>query len=157
MSKRTLHPAFGYVIARNEFAQSETLVVDTTAPVRSHIFYTAGQFTWADAATNAHAIDCNVGLFIPGSESPVGVFKGEAISDGSVFYCVDPKLNRDYLPDVQAVTISGAHAFPAKTKLFLCSGTVVVKGKAITAPAQIKLHSDADVISAGGVAYGLLF
>ena len=157
MAKRTLHAAFGHIIARNEFVKSETLVVDTTAAVRSHIFYTCGRFVWTNVVTGEIANECNAGLFIPGGAALHGVFKGEALDNGSVFYCLDPKINRDYLPEVHPVVITSSETLSAKTKLFLCSGTVQVKNQTISAPAQIKLESGAEVISVGGTAYGFLF
>jgi hypothetical protein len=89
--------------------------------------------------------------------TPVGVFKGEAIEEENVFYCVDPKINKKQIPELTTIHITSESTLPAGTKLFLCEGTVVVKDRVIRAPAQIKLASDVIVSCVGSPAYCLIF
>lgn len=157
MLKRTPHAAFSYVITRNIHSKGDLMLVDATAEKRSHIFYVKGKFVWKDRNTNAEAIECLAGDFLPGTTSPVGVFDGEALEEDSIFFCLDPKTNKKELPELTPVCIDSQSALSAGTKLFLCEGTVVVKDREISAPAQIKLSSDAVVSCVGSPAYGLIF
>jgi hypothetical protein len=157
MLKRTPHAAFSYVITRNIHTKGDTMLVDATARKRSHIFYVKGIFTWVDNTTGAHVLDCSAGDFLPDAVGPVGVFKGEALDEESIFYCVDPKTNKKELPELTPVRIDSQSELPAGTKLFLCEGTVLIKNKEITAPAQIKLASDAVVSCVGSPVYCLIF
>jgi len=157
MLKRTPHAAFSYVITRNRHDKGDFMFVDATAEKRSHIFYVKGRFTWVDNSTGAHVLDCSAGDFLPDAVGPVGIFKGEALEEESTFFCVDPKTNRKELPELTSVCIDTQSALPAGTKLFLCEGTVVVKDREISAPAQIKLSSDVVVSCVGSPAYGLIF
>lgn len=157
MATRTLHPAFGYVVARNQYVKGDLMFVDATVEKRSHIFYVKGNFTWTDNATDVKVIDCSAGDFIPSDAGPVGVFKGEALSDDSIFFCFDPKINKNTLPDLTPVRIDSQSQFSAGTKLYLCEGKVVVKDKEINAPAQIKLASGTVVSCVGSPAHCLIF
>ncbi len=157
MLKRTLHAAFSYVIARNSYAQGDFMYVDATAEKRSHIFYAKGKFKWKDNTTGADVIECSAGDFLPDAATPVGVFRGEALEEENIFFCVDPKTNKSDIPDLTSVRIDSQITLPAGTKLFLCEGTVLVKDKQISGPAQIKLASDAVVSCVGSAAYGLIF
>ena len=157
MLRRSVHAAFGWAIVRNRYALGDVALVDSTAAVRSHIFYTKGSFVWTDYESGEHVLDCAAGLFIHSDEAPRQVVKGESTAEESVFFCIDPKINKGRIPEVKPVSISTETTFLAGSKLFLCEGAVNIKGKVIEAPAQIKLTFDTPVVNTSDTAYGLLF
>jgi hypothetical protein len=152
-----MHAAFGWVIVRNCYGIGDVTLADTRAAVRSHIFYTKGSFVWTDHESGEHVLDCVAGRFIHSDEGPRRVVKGEATAEESVFFCIDPKINKGRIPEVKPVSISGETTLLAGSKLFLCEGAVNIKGKVIEAPAQIKLTFDTPVVNTSDTAYGLLF
>jgi hypothetical protein len=159
MLKRTPHAAFSYVITRNRHDKGDFMFVDATAEKRSHIFYVKGKFIWKDNSTGVEVNNCLAGDFIPGADGLVGVFKGEALDEESIFFCVDPKSNKKELPELTPVRITSQTPYTslAGTKLFLCEGSVLIKDREITAPAQIKLSSDTIIFCVNNPAYGLIF
>jgi len=152
-----MHAAFGWVIVRNCYGIGDVTLADTRAAVRSHIFYTKGSFVWTDHESGEHVLDCAVGSFIHSDEAPRQVVKGESTAEESVFFCIDPKINKGLIPKITPVLIEAEMTLPAGTRLFLCEGSVEIKGRTIPGPAQIRLNFDTLVVNTGSTAYGLLF
>ena len=158
MLTRTMHPAFGYVVARNICIKDDVMFVDATAEERSQTFYVKGRFSWDDKNTGDHVRDCLAGDFFSNATTPIGILAGKALDDKNIFYCFDPRLNnKNIVPELIPLCIDSQITLPAGTKLFLCEGTILVKDKEVSGPARIKFIFDTVVSYVGIPAYGLIF
>jgi len=158
MLTRTMHPAFGYVVARNICVKDDLMFVDATEEERSQTFYVKGRYSWDDKNTGAHVRDCLPGDFFSNTTTPIGILAGKALDEENIFYCFDPRLNnKTAVPELTPLCVDSEITLAAGTKLFLCEGTILVKDRDISGPARVKFTFDTIVSCVGTPAYGLIF
>jgi len=158
MLTRTMHPAFGYVVARNTCIKNDSIFVDATQEERSQTFYVKGRYSFKHKDTDDHITTCSAGDFFSNSTTPVGILEGKALDEQNIFYCFDPKLNnKTTVPELIPLCIDSETTLLAGTKLFLCEGTISIKDRDISAPARVKFTFDTVVSCVGNPAYGLIF
>jgi hypothetical protein len=154
---RKPHAAFGRVLYSNHYEAGYTVEASTFADSKTILLFTEGSFTARDKQTGEVVHEC-----VPGWISKGGyenrVFN--CVSNvNSVSWCYDPKVNHDYVPVIDLLTLKQGEsvALPEGTALFLCSGTLQINDMAYVAPRQISVRSAGATATATADVYGLLF
>lgn len=149
--------AFGRVLYANYYEAGYTVEASTFADSKTILLFTEGRFIARDKATGEVVYEC-----VPGSISR-GEYKDRVLSCvadvDSVSWCYDPKVNHDYIPVIELLTVKQGQsvALPEGTALFLCSGTLKIKGADFVAPRQISVRSEGTTATAISDVYGLVF
>ena len=154
---RKPHAAFGRVLYSNHYEAGYTVDAVTFAGSKTILLFTEGSFTVRDKQTGEVLREC-----IPGSITRDG-YEDRIITCianvDTVAWCYDPKVNHDYVPVIDLLTIERGESatLPEGTSLFLCSGTLQINGADYVAPRQISVRSAGTMATATTDVYGLVF
>jgi len=79
--------------------------------------------------------------------------------DNPIWWCIPKEANNNYLPTCEKWYLAAGETenLPQDTKLFFCTGTLVVGDKTITNPTQIKIVSTNQTFNAHTDCYGIKF
>ena len=79
--------------------------------------------------------------------------------DDPVCWCITDERNNGYLPDCEKWFLAAGQSvtMPQGTKIFLCSGTLVVNGKTLTTETQVHVKSTERLFEATTDCYGIKF
>tara|TARA_R110000796_G_scaffold185521_1_gene302379 strand:- start:414 stop:887 length:474 start_codon:yes stop_codon:yes gene_type:complete len=149
--------AFGRVLYANYYENGYTVDTVTYADSQTVLLFTEGSITVRDKVTGSVAYECVPG-YIKYGDYRNGLYVSTANAP-SVSWCYDPKVNQGYVPPMELVALKTGEAIelPQGTRLFLCSGTLVINGVAHVAPRQISVKSASVTAAATTDVYGLNF
>lgn len=170
----TVHPAFGYVILKQQIP-ANTAIYDE--PVNNGVvnitdlskfgktsngfiwLHTSGEITFTNVETGEVQIrnpgHCNINV-----PEKLGIFKVEVTKDVTVF-CFNGAINSEKLPlpDVEYFSLleNSTIELAPNTKLFLADGSITTSNQVFVGPKQIKVGDSAKVFTANTNCYGYIF
>lgn len=157
MLNQKFRPAFGYIIAQNtvEPFSSYTTVIDNTSA--SVLFYTKGYLEFFKGDSLKYTTFA--GMMEVASNHPEDSYITVAGPDGCSFFCLDPKANKGFVPDVEFKKINANTSVEAleNMKIYLCQGQIKIDEDIIDGPKQIYVRSDKKVINTLTDCYIILF
>jgi hypothetical protein len=182
MEKQTIHRAFGYVIFRNEVGPS--VVSENHGVVNKNIYsvekpfsfdfdpseYTKEKYNhvWLYTEGKVRSTNIETGDFFEKSAGyctvddphPLGTFRVEFL-EPTVFYCLGPEANlkrTPIIPKVKPLRLSQGESvkFDKQTRIFVCSGTLNMRGVIISDICQLTVNESTELIAETSV-YGLIF
>jgi hypothetical protein len=170
----TTHPAFGYIILKQQIPANTVLNVDPTVDNIYTVtdvnkfgktadgfiwLYTSGQTKVTNVYTNEVQIR-NPGYCNVVTPEKIGTFKKEIVED-SVIFCMsgDVNSNKLPLPDLEYFYLDEHSEIELKTntKLFLADGSISVGDKTFVGPKQIRVGDSAKTFIAKTKCYGYIF
>ena len=124
------------MILENTHPKDTMYDVQTAAESGTVLFVTKGRMVVRDKETKEMLDEYVPGAFL--TEWKDGLSEVASVEE-TVLFCLTPKLNRGYIPEVAPVILQDNEAdfFEAGTKFFLCQGTAEVNGAEFTGPCQI--------------------
>ncbi len=151
--------AFGWVIMRNTYEGVTTHTYDYPENREWYNLLVQGSMinnTFADGRTLP---DYNTGVWVTPTDMALdadGVCTQTPV-DSPIWWCVAKETNNNYLPTCEKWYLAAGETenLPQGTKLFFCSGTLVVGDKTITNPSQIKVVSTSQTFNANTDCYGI--
>jgi len=149
--------AFGRVLYANYYEAGYTVEASTFANSKTVLLFTEGSMIARDKTTGEVVHRCVPGWINKGNYEDRVL---NCISEvPSVSWCYDPKVNHDYVPVIELVTMKKGQTmeFPEGTSLFLCHGTLAINGADHAAPRQIAVRSAKATATASTDVYGLIF
>jgi len=122
------------------------------------IFWAKGYYKNKNLSTNEAFRDFPRGTFLRPEDCVPGVFEHTAIEESRVF-CYDTRMNVGKNPQIDTFILASGQKqiLPKNTKLFLCSGTLVVSEKIISEHTQIRVNTADVTVYAETDCYGLFF
>jgi hypothetical protein len=170
----TIHPAFGYLILKQQIPANTVISDDSaidgiyTVTDVSKFGQTTDGFIWLYVSGQTKVTNIYTGeiqLRNPGycnlvTSETIGTFRHEILED-SVIFCMSGRINtkRLPLPVLQYFSLSAdAKAeLPPNTKLFLADGSITVGEQTFTGPKQIKVGGATREAIAKTQCYGYVF
>lgn len=127
---------FGYVILQNTYPKDSVYEVQTSSDSNTTLFLTKGRMLFRDKQTKEVLSEHFPGEF--GSDWETNITEAVAVEE-SVLFCLTAKLNRGYRPETEPVVLNAndTATYAAGTRIFLCQGTIAVKGFEYTGPCQV--------------------
>jgi hypothetical protein len=152
------HAAFGHVLIRNDYVDGEIFEATIKSDFAYTIYWAKGAFENFNVSTGLGLVDFTAGYILRPGDYVGGVFRHTAAGE-TVVFCYDPVLNRGYTPGIDTWELAPQEqvTLPVGTKLFLCSGSLVIDGRKFDEPVQIAIKSEDKVVVAESQCYGLLF
>tara|TARA_R110000744_G_scaffold229382_2_gene347391 strand:- start:1266 stop:1760 length:495 start_codon:yes stop_codon:yes gene_type:complete len=153
--------AFGWIIIQNTYEGVTTHTYDYPENREWYNLLVQGSMinnTFADGSTLP---DYNTGVWVAPADmalDPNGVCTQTPV-DNPIWWCVSKEANNNYLPTCEKWYLAAGETenLPQGTKLFFCTGTLVVGDKTITNPSQIKVVSTSPTFNANTDCYGIKF
>ena len=153
--------AFGWIIIQNTYEGVTTHTYDYPENREWYNLLVQGSMinnTFADGSTLP---DYNTGVWVAPADmalDPNGVCTQTPV-DNPIWWCVSKEANNNYLPTCEKWYLAAGETenLPQGTKLFFCTGTLVVGDKTITNPSQIKVVSTSPTFKANTDCYGIKF
>lgn len=158
MLNQKFRPAFGYIIAQNTvepFSSYTTIVDENSASV---LFYTSGYLDFSkDGVTKYTTLIA--GMMELSSNHSHGSYVTTAGPDGCSFFCLDPKANKGFIPDLEFKKINANISFEAleNMKIYLCQGQLKIDEDILDGPKQIYVRSPQKIINTLTDCYIILF
>ncbi len=182
MEKQTIHRAFGYVIFRNEV--DPKVVSEDHGVVNRNIYHVESPFTfdydpesysrekynhiWFYTKGRIKSTNIDTGESFEKTEGyctldephPLGRYQVEFI-EPTVFYCLGPEANlkrTPVIPRVKSFRLKAGEvaSFEHQTKMFLCGGSLAMRGIEISDICQLTIGEDTPIRAITPV-YGLIF
>jgi hypothetical protein len=152
------HAAFGYVLIRNDYADGEVIEATVKSDFAFTTYWAKGAFQNFNVSTGLDWVDFPTGHILRPGDYVGGVFRHTAVGE-TVVFCHDPALNRNYTPDIDVWSLDAQAqvVLPVGTRLFLCSGSLLIEGRKFDEPVQITIKSEDKIAVAESKCYGLLF
>lgn len=153
------YAAFGHVLMENTYADGEVWKALIGSDVKCTTFWVKGLFKNKNISSeNADMPDFLPGHFLRPVDYVPGTFEHTSVGESKVF-CFDQRLNNNRYVEITPFLLMGGEQTTLLngTKLFLCSGHLVVNGKDVEQPMQISVQSGDISVSANSNCYGLLF
>jgi hypothetical protein len=149
--------AFGRVLYANYYEAGYTVDAVTSSDSKTVLMFTEGDFTVRDKATGEVVAQCNPGWIRHGDYED-RLLTATANTE-SVSWCYDPKVNKDYVPEISLFSLKQGESttLSAGTNLFICKGTLLVNENQFMDPYQIVVKTDNSNAVAVTDVYGLLF
>jgi hypothetical protein len=151
--KQTVHACFGHVLFRNECDDGEFINVQIYTTSNNTLFAVQGHETRNGIRTFGAGDMVKSNKEIPAETYPA------VMQDNYTVWCYSPHWNKGQDPELEKLILDGGAEtlLPIDTKLFLCSGTLQVGGKNLTAPQQIRIKTKQQLVTAIDPCYGLIF
>lgn len=145
---------FGYVLFQNEYPKGSVYDVQTSAISETVLFLTKGHFVFKNKETGEVLSEHFPGEFA--YDWVDNITEATAVEE-SVLFCLTPKVNRGYIPEVAPIVlqIGDTNTFEAGTRFFLCQGTAEVNSAEFTGPCQIGFKGT-QALKAKTDVYGLI-
>ena len=153
--------AFGFVILKNTHKGDSSFSEDYPQNRKWYNYFTAGKMI-NNSFANGHTLpDYSAGDWI-GPEDMGGNAYGVSTQtpvDDPVCWCINADMNNGYLPDCEKWFLAAGQSvtMPQGTKIFLCSGTLVVNSKTLTTETQVHVKSTERLFEATTDCYGIKF
>jgi hypothetical protein len=170
----TVHPAFGYVILKQQIPANTAIYNE---PVNNGVvnitdlskfgktsngfiwLHTSGEITFTNVETGEvqtrNPGHCNINV-----PEKLGIFKVEVIKDATVFcFNGDVNIGKPPLPAVECFSLleNSTTELSSNTKLFLADGSITVDNQTFTGPKQIKVGDIVKNVTANTNCYGYIF
>jgi len=156
----TPHAAFGYVLIENTYADGEIWRSIINDDIKCTTFWVKGLFKNKQLSVGSEDViaDFLPGHFLRPTDYVTGVFEHTPVGESKVF-CFDQRLNNNEYVDIEPFLLSAGEqtTLPKGTKLFVCSGHLVVGDRNILQPTQVSVQSGDILVTANSDCYGLLF
>lgn len=157
MLNQKLHPAFGYVIARNTVEPSAEYQTSINSESSTRLFYVHGYLEfWKNDELFYTAIE---GKVEESAAHPFGIYKTKVSPEGCEFFCLDPKINRGLIPATRFDFLKPGEKFEliAGTKFYLCKGELKIGDQTITGPKQVFVRSEVKIVEAITKCFSIIF
>ncbi len=152
------YAAFGKVLTKNTYQDNEVFFAVIGEDISCTTFWVKGRFKNKNVTTGQVCEDYLPGKLFRKADYIPSTYEHTAVGETEVF-CYDTKINNNEEINIETfyLNATGETLLPIGTKLFLCSGKLVVNNVEIDKPTQIRIKSEDTLVTAITDCYGLLF